>query len=79
MSRAMRASGEGNPKAMLVSSRILVWTDSIRALGKLVVESGVELVADRGDAFGGVDEGRDAAAPGPGQPSVQRLFARSVG
>jgi hypothetical protein len=40
-----------------------------------VVERGVDLVADRGDAFGEVDEGPDPAAAGPGQPAVQRDLA----
>ena len=38
-------------------------------------ERGVDVWADGADPFGEVDEGWDAAAPGPGQPSVQRLLA----
>ena len=38
-------------------------------VGQPVLERGVDLVSDRGDAFGQVDEGRDSAATGPGQPA----------
>ena len=71
MARAMRASGERNPNAMRVSSRILVLTDSIERVGQAVFEGGVDAVADGADAFGEVDEGWDAAAAGPGKPAVQ--------
>lgn len=40
-----------------------------------MVEGGVDAGADGGDAPGEVDEGRDSAATGPGQPPVQRLLA----
>jgi hypothetical protein len=41
-----------------------------QGVGQAVLEGGVDLVADRGDASGEVDEGWDAAAAGPGQPAV---------
>jgi hypothetical protein len=40
-----------------------------------VVEGGVDGLAVSLDAAGQLDEYRDAAAPGPGDPPVQGLFA----
>ena len=71
MARAIRASAERKPKAMRVSSRILVLTDSISALDRPWSSVAWIVRADRGDALGEVDEGGDAAAAGPGQPPVQ--------
>jgi len=64
MARAMRASGERNPNAIRVSSRILVLVDSISPCDRPC--SGAASMAARCLAIRPAsDEDRDAAAPGP--------------
>ena len=75
MARAMRASGERNPNAMRVRSRILVLTDSISPLDRPWSRAASMACAVSHDAAGQLDEGGDAAAPGPGDPPVQGLLA----
>ena len=50
MARAIRASGEWNPKAIRVRSRILVLTDSIEPVGQAVLDRGQDRVAVCHDA-----------------------------
>ena len=73
--RAISTSRERNPNALRVRSRILVLVDFDESLGEAVVEGGVDGLAVARDATHQLDEHRDSAAPGTGDPPVQRLLA----
>jgi hypothetical protein len=74
MARAMSASGEWNPNAIRVSSRILVFVDSISPWDRQWSRAASDGLAVSNDAAGQLDEYGDAAAPRPADPPVQSLF-----
>ena len=75
MARAMRASGERNPNAMRVRSRILVLVDSISPWDRPWSRAASMASRCRTMRSAQLDEYRDAAAPRPGDPPVQGLLA----
>ena len=79
MAKAMRASGDLNPKATRVISRILVLTDSMRPLDRpCSIAARIEAwVFD--DATLQLHEGGNPAAPRPPDPDLERLRGLGVG
>ena len=74
MARAMSASGERNPNAIRVRSRILVLVDSISPWERPWSRA-ASMAWRCHDAAGQLHEHWDAAAPRPGDPPVQGLLA----
>ena len=73
MARAMRASGDLNPNAMRVMSRILVLTDSVRPLDSpCSIAARIDGVCST-MVFLQFHEGRDPASAGAADPPVQGL------
>ncbi len=68
----MRACGERNPNAMRVMSRILVFTDSMRPVGEVLLDGGEDGGAVFHDRALQADESGDAAAAGPADPVFER-------
>ena len=73
MARAMRASGDRNPKAIRVMRRILVLTDSMRPFERpCSIAARIEVRCFDDPALQ-VDERRDSAATCPADPDIEGL------
>ena len=71
MARAISASAERKPKAILVTKLEAGVHRFDPGVGEVMAEGGLDAGAVLGDGAGQLDEGRQPAAAGPHQPGVE--------